>query len=340
MGRYHADLPGQRLKNGWMGGYRGVQDAKWAECLGFLKKTCTPPPWICLDGGVQMLTPVNIRLKYETNHIEGRLMLTTVNIREKYETNHREKIGVKNVADNPWSRTSRAWVDRRYQMGYCRSMRQTLSITDPNDTRCSVVAKNGDRCPYPKELGTAYCEIHRPLLLPGNKRESPRYGRFLPDPLKKLYYEMLDDRDFFSLLEEVALHRTLLCDYLERMANHKNELTGMPEPLAPDPQVVTMHTEIIRRQLESQKGRKYIINTAGVAKMMDIIGGILVTNLADQPERLRAILSNVRALEFMDEMDFDKDRPRPNRVAAGYPDTRNNKYGAMGKKDAQDVEPS
>jgi hypothetical protein len=217
-------------------------------------------------------------------------------------------------------------------------MRQTLDITDPNDTRCSVTSKNGDRCPYPKEFGTAYCEVHRPILLPGNKRESPRYGRFLPDPLKQLYYEMLEDRDFFSMMEEVALHRTLLCDYLERMALHKNEQTGLPEPLAPDPQVVTMHTEIIRRQLESQKGRKYIINTAGVAKMMDLIGGIIVTNLSDQPDRLRRILANVKALEFMDEMDFDKDRPKPAFVAGGYPDCRNNKYGNHGGKKAEEAE--
>jgi len=206
-------------------------------------------------------------------------------------------------------------------------MRQTLDITDPNDPQCSVVAEDGSRCPYPKDMGTAYCEVHRPLLLPGNKRESPRYGRFLPDKLEKLYYEMIDDAEFFSMAQEVALMRTLLCDYLEKMANHKNALTSLPEPLSPDPQVVTMFVEIIRRQLESQKGRKYVINTRGIVELMDAIGGIIVEQFHDQPERLRLVMASVKQLQMTESADFGKDRPSALKVAGGHPDCRNNKHG-------------
>lgn len=206
-------------------------------------------------------------------------------------------------------------------------MTSTIDVTDPQDPQCSVVTADGKRCPWPKVKGSPYCEVHDPIMHPTPGQVHAKYGRYLPENLQKLFIEMVDDVEFFSMMEEVALHRTLLCDYLNRMSMHVNEQTQLPDPLPPDPQVVCMYTESIRRNLESQKGRRYLLGPTGAGFIIEGLIEVIMRHFGDQPQRLREVLADIKGLQVTEEHMFGTNRPSGMRQAGAYPDNRNNKYG-------------
>jgi hypothetical protein len=180
---------------------------------------------------------------------------------------------------------------------------------------------SGARCPSLKQKDSPYCAIHTKVLCPSAKEiRKGLYHRFLPDSIKDLYWEMYSDPEFFSTMSEIALHRTLLCDYLERCSCHVNKDTKFPEPLPPDPQVVSMHTELIRRHLESQKGRKYLLGANGVGMLMEQVTEIIIRHFGDQPERLREMLITLKTMSITKEqMLEDGNRPHAQTMAGAYP---------------------
>ena len=204
-------------------------------------------------------------------------------------------------------------------------MHSTVDIT-PEDRFCSVTAMSGARCPSLKKTGSPYCAVHTRVLCPTTKEiRKGLYHRFLPDSIKDLYWEMYSDPEFFSTMSEIALHRTLLCDYLARCASHVDKDTQFPAPLPPDPQVVSMHTELIRRHLESQKGRKYLLGANGVGMLMEQITEIIIQHFGDQPDRLREMLATLKTLTISrEQMLDDGNRPSGQTMAAAYPPVHGN----------------
>jgi hypothetical protein len=182
-----------------------------------------------------------------------------------------------------------------------------------------VISDDGHRCPKKKAKGSAYCTTHGFVLSPKPQTVRGLYRRYLPDKLKPLYDEMFDDPAFFSNMNEIALHRAVLCDYLDRCNRYIDPKTKKNEPQSPDPHVIALHTEIIRRLIESQKGRKYFIGVAGVGMLMESMAEMVVRKFGDQPERLKALLEDFKTIPLSSNDSFDVGRPPAHTQAAAYP---------------------
>ena len=203
------------------------------------------------------------------------------------------------------------------------------ALPPPLALRCAVVSEEGRQCPEPHLENSAYCQTHRHILNPKPGLKHNLYRRYMPAKLLPLYDEMFEDPEFFGVINEVAMHRTYLCDYLERCMNHKKIVGGqwvekqltdrivreniggteVPDPLPPDPKVLGLHSEMIRRLLESHKGRRYMLGVQGVGILIDSLVSMMVETFGDQPDKLRKILNKIKAIPLGPEETLDHDRP-------------------------------